>query len=180
MSEHLSLATCIALKAAGHPQDQYPQFVWLTRLNERWEDEVRIEWLDCAPNNDDAVVIAACSPIITAGAPMTPVRVPWDYSPDEVPINAVLTAATAEGKALGAELARLYVVELGDRIDLRCTDCALRPGTVPNGAPETLLDLVKCIFEGDRNFTCHVRPDLLCAGYAILANAPTPDDGSVS
>jgi hypothetical protein len=78
---------------------------------------------------------------------------------------------TAEGRALGAELARLVepaIVKLGP--DERCVSCAFRLGTIPNGCPGSVMDALKCALEGV-TFLCHEngrkvggeRP--VCHGY---------------
>ncbi len=53
--------------------------------------------------------------------------------------------------------------------DERCKSCAFRPGTVPNGCAQTMLDVTKAVLE-QRPFACHVHrhPDgsrKLCAGW---------------
>lgn len=114
---------------------------------------------------------------------MNAARLPWAFSeepsPDE---DAVPNVPTPEGRMLGRELARLCDIEEArmrvrfPRLHPRCDDCALRAGTDPNGCPETLMDVVKCIAE-NVPFYCHkgVRdgePKRLCAGFAICANVP--------
>lgn len=69
---------------------------------------------------------------------------------------------TAEGRAAGFHLARLTDIEVGKLMssgewhqDERCASCALRMGTVPNGCPQTILDVTKCVLE-KKTFNCHV------------------------
>lgn len=81
---------------------------------------------------------------------------------------------TPEGQALGRELVRLILPVLirlrsEGEADTRCQSCALRRGTVPNGCPQTVMDLLKCLMEGVP-FSCHVTrtPDgerNICHGY---------------
>lgn len=117
-----------------------------------------------------------------SGSPQ--VRVPWEFSeaPDEDDATAVPNVPTAEGRLLGAELARLADIEEQrlrerfPRMHPRCNDCAFRAGTDPNGCPETLMDAVKALAECvpffcHKGFTAEGKPKRLCAGYAILAGA---------
>lgn len=109
--------------------------------------------------------------------------VPWDFS--KPPKDAELgtpNLPTPEGRLLGEQLARLTDIEeerLRERfpkMHRRCGDCALRLGTVPNGCPETLMDVVKAVVERVP-FYCHKaitedgQPRILCAGYAALVNS---------
>lgn len=87
-------------------------------------------------------------------------------------MTLVRTVPTAEGKSLGKEHARFYELELSKRpreLDDRCSTCACRLGTLPNGAPQTQMDLVKCIMDGV-DFMCHEkgREGVLCHGYKML------------
>lgn len=109
-------------------------------------------------------------------------RVPWDFSePPSADDPGVPNEPTPEGRMLGAQLARLADIEeerLRERfpkMHRRCGDCALRLGTVPNGCPETLMDVVKGLVE-HVPFYCHQKlddgnPVLLCAGYMMLVGA---------
>lgn len=87
---------------------------------------------------------------------------------------------TAAGRDLGADLARVCdVAEAEQRkrfpnMAERCSSCAFRAGTVPNGCPETLMDAIKCVIE-QREFMCHMgpgikegKPTLPCAGWFTL------------
>lgn len=85
---------------------------------------------------------------------------------------------TPEGYRLGAVLATL--ADRGEHILLaedgeaprRCASCAYKPGTFPNGCPETVLDALKCSAEGIP-FACHHSKPLenakgysgMCAGW---------------
>lgn len=105
---------------------------------------------------------------------------PWAFS--EPPTDGdtpIANMPTPEGRLLGAQLARLADVEEAKlreefpRLHPRCDDCALRLGTRPNGCPDTLMDVVKCVIEGTP-FYCHKgvkdgEPKHLCAGFALLA-----------
>lgn len=87
-------------------------------------------------------------------------------------MTLVRTTSSVEGRALGKEHARLYELELSKRpmeLDDRCATCAFRPGTLPNGAATTQLDVLKCLME-HVDFNCHHkgRTDSLCHGYKIL------------
>lgn len=70
---------------------------------------------------------------------------------------------TPLGKEYGENLVRLIEPEIAKLAadgepDERCTTCALRTGTVPNGCIQTLADLTKCIFERE-TFYCHQHKD---------------------
>lgn len=106
--------------------------------------------------------------------------VPWDFSkPPEDGEPSAPNVPTPEGRMLGEQLARLCDIEeerLRERFPTmhrRCGDCALRLGTVPNGCPETLMDVVKAVME-HVPFYCHKaltpegEPKILCAGYGAL------------
>ena len=78
---------------------------------------------------------------------------------------------TPEGMALGEQVVRL--TEPGIRRlardgepDERCTSCAFRLGTVPNGCPQTQMDALKAVMEGVL-FRCHMSPgmQMLCHGW---------------
>lgn len=76
---------------------------------------------------------------------------------------------TPEGQVLGQQMAKLFDIatrRLGSLADPdeRCTSCAFRLGTVPNGCAQTQLDISKCVAEGIP-FYCHQKPGHLCAGW---------------
>ena len=74
---------------------------------------------------------------------------------------------TPEGRALGAEMARLCDTAI-DGEDNRCATCAFRKGDhLANGSPATLMNALKCVIEGDP-FYCHEheRP---CAGWVAMS-----------
>lgn len=74
---------------------------------------------------------------------------------------------TAEGRALGKEMARLCDKELLGRRDDRCRTCAFRAGDhLANGSPETLMSALKCAMERTP-FWCH-EIDRPCAGWLAL------------
>jgi hypothetical protein len=78
---------------------------------------------------------------------------------------------TPEGQLLGKQMARLYDIaekRLGEQVDEgeRCKTCAFRAGTVPNGCPQTQLDISKCVADGIP-FYCHQRKGELCHGWVI-------------
>lgn len=78
---------------------------------------------------------------------------------------------TPGGRAAGAQLVRLTepavqrLVAAGEP-DERCKSCAFRPGTVPNGCPQTQLDALKAVVEGVP-FLCHQadRERMPCHGW---------------
>lgn len=76
--------------------------------------------------------------------------------------------ATPEGRALGAEIARLCDQEaIRLARDGRCATCACRAGDhLANGSPETLMSFVKCIAEREP-FWCH-EADRPCAGWLLM------------
>lgn len=111
---------------------------------------------------------------------------PWDYT--EAPQQGEPTreiVPTPEGRALGASLARLVdeeeprllaiFAEHGLELAPRCSDCALRAGTTPNGCVETLMDVIKCSVE-QKQFWCHKgvsdgsSPKTLCRGALVLSS----------
>jgi|SRR5580698_8835378 hypothetical protein len=116
-------------------------------------------------------------------------RVPWEFStPPANDAEAVPNLPTPEGRALGAELARIADLEEEHQREKfpnakpRCADCAFRAGSIPNGCPETLMDAVKALAECTP-FYCHhgldsAQPTRLCAGYALLMGVTARrDDG---
>jgi len=57
----------------------------------------------------------------------------------------------------------------------RCSSCAFREGTVPNGCPETVLDAIKCVIEGVP-FMCHHnmvdgKATEVCRGWLVTQRA---------
>lgn len=69
---------------------------------------------------------------------------------------------TPAGRELGAEMVRLTAPVIAQLVaegepDDRCSSCAFRLGTVPNGCPQTQLDAFKAVMEGVL-FTCHMDP----------------------
>lgn len=111
-----------------------------------------------------------------------PTKVPWDYSKDPAPGEGYPNEPTEQGRALGAELARLAdVAEAEQREEFpdqtpRCDDCAFRAGTKPNGCPETLMDAIKCVVEMNP-FYCHKglvdgKPKHICRGWWLLVSTP--------
>ena len=71
---------------------------------------------------------------------------------------------------MGEKLSRLTDIEVGKLIaegewteDERCTTCAFRHGTVPNGCLQTQLDTYKAVLE-KKTFNCHVPRNGLPAG----------------
>lgn len=66
-----------------------------------------------------------------------------------------------EGKSMGLVMVRLVSPAIADmalegELDERCSSCAFRYGTVPNGCLQTQLDVLKAVSEGKR-FTCHMK-----------------------
>lgn len=77
---------------------------------------------------------------------------------------------TPEGKRCGERVSRMTDNEVGKLIatgewtkDERCATCAFRFGTVPNGCPQTQLDIIKAVLE-KQTFCCHVARDGVEAG----------------
>lgn len=81
------------------------------------------------------------------------------------------------GRAMGRELARLVENNMErdkerfpNAPDGRCKTCAFRPGTIPNGCEETVMDALKAALQFDR-FLCHQthdengKPDKICVGW---------------
>ena len=81
-----------------------------------------------------------------------------------------LNRPTPEGRALGEQMARLISepimqIALQGEPDARCSSCAFRQGTIPNGCPETQMDALKCVMEGTP-FYCHMKePRETCHGW---------------
>lgn len=66
---------------------------------------------------------------------------------------------TPEGRAMGEQIVRLTEPTIAALVaegepDERCKSCAFRAGTVPNGCPQTQLDVLKAVVEGVP-FGCH-------------------------
>lgn len=113
------------------------------------------------------------------------VDVPWDFSTPRPGEPTYENVPTPEGAELGRQMARL--TDLHEREQLkrfpnqhpRCSDCALRLGTLPNQSAATLMDIVKCLAEG-HPFYCHkgiadgAEPKRLCSGYMVLASVELP------
>lgn len=78
------------------------------------------------------------------------------------------------GIQVGAKLARMTepavaaLVEEGEP-DERCSTCAFRAGTLPNGCIETVADAMKCGMEGEP-FYCHDsrRKGKTCHGWYAM------------
>ena len=82
----------------------------------------------------------------------------------------ILNRPTPEGLELGSELVRLIepvIKRIFWDTDPRCSSCAFRAGTIPNGCPTTLMDALKCAMEGDP-FYCHMGEKPLCAGWVAM------------
>jgi hypothetical protein len=85
---------------------------------------------------------------------------------------------TAVGRAVGEQIVRLTEpainrLEIEGEADERCRSCAFRAGTVPNGCPQTMSDVVKCVVE-QTPFFCHVDKysdgsDKICHGWFAAA-----------
>ena len=113
-------------------------------------------------------------------------KAPWEFSgPHAADDTLVPNTPTEEGRALGAQMARLCdneepkIKARFPKSRPRCNDCAFRAGTDPNGCEETLMDALKCVVESVP-FYCHLGmaegdPKRLCAGFSILVRAELPD-----
>lgn len=87
---------------------------------------------------------------------------------------------TREGRKIGAQMARLCDIEVQKLIaegewteDERCKSCAFRLGTVPNGCPQTQMDVVKSVMEHEP-FFCHMTPTRgtdVCGGWFASVQA---------
>lgn len=98
-----------------------------------------------------------------------------------------------EGRLIGEQLARMTdnaepaILRRFAGHPQRCTSCAFRAGTVPNGCLETVMDALKATMECEP-FYCHQpkpgpdgEPTTVCAGWAIAISSikdraplPTP------
>lgn len=83
------------------------------------------------------------------------------------------------GYKLGAELARfatdgeVRLAAQGVDVPERCSTCAFRVGTLPNGCVTSVMDAMKCMIEHEP-FLCHhdKAQRTPCAGFlAIMADA---------
>lgn len=76
------------------------------------------------------------------------------------------------GRKAGAHLARLCDNAEQSRMILqpRCTTCAFRAGSIPNGCEATVLDATKCMIE-DIAFMCHERKGKACSGWLTMRMA---------
>ena len=74
---------------------------------------------------------------------------------------------TPEGRALGAQMARLCDGALKGKDDARCRTCAFRAGNhLANNSAETLMTALKCAMERTL-FRCHAA-DVPCAGWLAM------------
>ena len=103
--------------------------------------------------------------------------------------NLVPNRPSDEGRQLGEQLARLTDkawIELKAKFPNhmeRCSSCAFRGGTFPNGCLVTVMDALKCAVE-NIPFYCHHnldaegKPTDLCAGFMAaqfaLSNVEKP------
>jgi hypothetical protein len=79
---------------------------------------------------------------------------------------------TPEGKMIGALMVRLAEAEIArlaieGEPDERCASCAFRLGTVPNGCPQTQMDVSKAVAE-KVPFMCHAVKQIgtkVCHGW---------------
>lgn len=126
------------------------------------------------PRHADIARSLGVEPGPSSGA-FGPVKVPWEHPTPATPETGIRNVPTPEGRALGAELARMADAEearftaLDPSIPPRCADCACRAGTRANGCGPSLMSLLKCVMEGTP-FDCHLREGL-CTGYLMLATA---------
>ena len=79
----------------------------------------------------------------------------------------VLNEPTNTGYELGYHISRIF--ETCELKPERCSTCAFRQGTYPNGCESTLMDAVKCIAEG-MPFNCH-EENKPCAGYVAFRSS---------
>ena len=94
-------------------------------------------------------------------------------------------APCEDGRRLGAAIARFadaaqpaYSAEFaaeGKPVPQRCSTCAFRLGTYPNGCLPTVADALKCAMEGV-DFRCHEKDAMtpegpqVCVGWAMLVS----------
>ena len=83
---------------------------------------------------------------------------------------------TPEGIKLGQTMARLadksqVLLTAEGETDERCKSCAFRLGTVPNGCPQTQLDVFKAVVE-KVPFNCHQadKKGHICHGWYAVTN----------
>jgi hypothetical protein len=87
----------------------------------------------------------------------------------QIPPGKVRNRPTDLGREAGIQLARLCDAAERSRMPLhpRCTTCAFRAGTIPNGCEATVLDANKCLIE-NIPFMCHERKGQPCSGWATM------------
>jgi hypothetical protein len=77
---------------------------------------------------------------------------------------------TPDGIRAGQELVRLFFPPFAVERFQRCTTCAFRLGTIPNGCLSTIIDALECVVKRE-HFYCHSFKDdqgqnsRLCAGW---------------
>lgn len=98
-------------------------------------------------------------------------KLPWDFVEGrDTPEPGFSPAKSCDvGTEFGSELARFADGEYAKTgRDARCLDCAFRKGTPPNQNVATLANALKCVFEGEEIFYCHVNRGKPCEGYLML------------
>lgn len=87
----------------------------------------------------------------------------------DIPAGKKLNRPTPEGRECGAQLSELFDDADQTRTVMRqrCTTCAFRLGTIPNGCEATVMDALKCVVEG-LQFNCHEQQGKACAGWLTM------------
>jgi hypothetical protein len=82
-------------------------------------------------------------------------------------MTTIINTITPEGRALGAQIARICDTELAGKTDNRCGTCAGRAGDhLANGSEATLMFFVKAAAERTP-FWCHEH-DRPCAAWLVM------------
>lgn len=92
----------------------------------------------------------------------------------KVPPGKVRNRPTDLGREAGKHLARFCDQAEAKKTTLhpRCTTCAFRAGSMPNGCESTVMDALKCSME-DTPFMCHERKGQPCSGWVMMrSNKP--------
>jgi len=87
----------------------------------------------------------------------------------KIPPGKKRNRPTDLGREAGRNLARFCDEAEQRKMSLhpRCTTCAFRAGSIPNGCESTVMDALKCSME-DTPFMCHERKGQPCAGWVMM------------
>jgi hypothetical protein len=86
----------------------------------------------------------------------------------KIPPELDQSRVSPEGREVGnmlADLAEHSIKSAIGLVDKRCSTCAFRRGTVPNGCITAMSDAMKCLIQ-KHDFKCHHNKSKQCAGFA--------------